>query len=100
MGRAIVYDDQITGSGSVLANHLDKYYVWCSGRTLAELISNGAKSGRIYAPLSKLEDTPYTVGDIIRTKSIASGETLSNYAWDGECAVLWINSDIPGFIRG
>lgn len=100
LGRAIVYDDQITGSGSVLANHLDKYYTWASGQSLDTLVNLGAKPGRIFANASHLEGTSYTKADIIQVKGIASGETLSNYAWDGECAYLWIHNDTPGFVRG
>ena len=100
LGKMLAYDVDITASDSELAGHAGKYYGWVSGATIAQMIAGGISPGKIYAPLSKLEDTPYNVGDIIRVKSIASGETLSNFAWDGECAVLWVNSDTPGFVRG
>lgn len=101
LGKAIVYDDTgILNANSVMAGHLNKYFVWCSSQTLDAVIALGAKTGRIFAWATKLENTSYNVGDIIRVKSIASGETLSNFEWDGECAYLWINSDIPGFVRG
>ena len=100
LGKMLAYDGDITASDSELAGHAGKYYGWASSATIAQMIEGGISPGKIYAPLSKLEDTPYNVGDIICVKSIASGETLSNFAWDGECAVLWVNSDTPGFVRG
>ena len=100
LGKMLAYDGDITASDSELAGHAGKYYGWASGATIAQMIAGGISPGKIYAPLSKLEDTPYNVGDIICVKSIASGETLSNFAWDGECAVLWVNNDTPGFVRG
>jgi hypothetical protein len=100
LGKMLAYDGDITASDSELAGHAGKYYAWASSATIAQMIEGGISPGKIYAPLSKLEDTPYNVGDIICVKSIASGETLSNFSWDGECAVLWVNSDTPGFVRG
>ena len=100
LGDTIAYDSNITESGSELANHLDKYYTWLSGSTLDALIGLGARKGRIFAWISALEGTDYNVADIIVCKSVESGKTLSTFEWDGECAVLWVNSDTPGFVRG
>ena len=101
LGTGIVYDSLLAVTATdILVGHIDKYYTWASGVPLDTLVSLGAKPGRIFANASSLEGTSYTKGDIIQVKSIASGETLSNYAWDGECVYLWIHNDTPGFVRG
>ena len=100
-GIGIVYDTQLSLSATeFFTNHIDKFYTWASGIPLDTLVSLGAKPGRIFAFASRLEGTSYNKADVILVKSIASGETLSNYAWDGECAYLWIQNDTPGFVRG
>ena len=101
LGVGIIYDSLLAVTATeFLEGHISKYYTWASGVPLDTLVSLGAKPGRIFANASHLEGTSYTKGDIIQVKSIASGETLSNFAWDGECAYLWIHNDTPGFVRG
>ena len=100
LGDTIAYGPNVAETGSELANHLDKYFTWLYGSTLDALINLGARKGRIFAWASVLEGTDYTVADIIVVKSAESGETLSTFEWDGECAVLWVNNDTPGFVRG
>ena len=101
LGAGIVYDSLLGVTATdILVGHIDKYYTWASGVPLDTLVSLGAKPGRIFAKTSNLEGTSYTKADVILVKNIESGETLSNYAWDGECAYLWIHNDTPGFVRG